>query len=397
MPTSARAWSPTGGPGRRGAPASSSRSPANVDRAVDRAGRRAGSTSTVLATPAAAAADGRARSASPAGVQRRSQATSSNAPGHAAVGQHRVVDRAARTDRPRRCIAVDRQRRLARERGGRRRADPSPGTTARRSARSPVAGERREHRVADPDADPASRVGQRQVVDLVVARLPSHRSAFGVVQHRAAGYPAGPRRAAAPPRAPARGRHARRRAWPASAARRPRPIAGPSRTPAASRSSPSISSRTWRSRSSHSPRLVARVRARRPARPARAGAAAAAAAISDGALRAPAAPRASAGGARRGGEDRVAVGGLERERVEQRAQLRRPARRAGRQRERQPVAAAVGGQQRAALAAPASRRRGPKRRVDRACRAPARAAHRAPRPGPARAPAAAARRRSARR
>ena len=52
----------------------------------------------------------------------------------------------------------------------------------------PRAGERREHRVADPDPDSGARVGDRQVVDLVVAR-DGRSSCSALALPIAAGYP----------------------------------------------------------------------------------------------------------------------------------------------------------------------------------------------------------------
>ena len=203
-----------------------------------------------------------------------------------AASQRDVLERAracrARSARRRRC-AARRARPRAVERVDREASPCAP--TARRRGRvhrhqpqragrlSPVPRQRRDHRVADPQPHAAAAVGEREVVDLVVARpaVPAQR-----VERRRVIPPPVPRGAA-----PRRARAPRRRASPRSAAASARPTAGPSGTPASTRSRPAISSRTWRSSSSHR-----RAGSAAPSAPASAtaaaGARAAAAAISDG-------------------------------------------------------------------------------------------------------------------
>ena len=189
---------------------------------------------------------------------------------------------------------------------------------------------------------------------------------------------------APPPGAP---RHGRRRARRASHAAPPAalaPIASPRGTPAASRSSPVISSRTWRSCSSHCRAVGAG-----PSAPASAissgGACRAAAAISDGRGGRPERARQLPCAARRR-QDRLAVGGLKAPEVEPRpgplpghrsARAGRAPRRARAGRGARPPAAARGRGGRARSSAPP-------RRVRAARRGRARGARRAPRAGPTR-------------
>ena len=209
---------------------------AQADGAGDRRGRRAG---------------GRARSAR----RRRAARAGGRTRTGAGAAPRRAPTPRRRARRPRRGRSGRRPARQRRNGSScassslagnvclRAKRSPSGAMASSHSAHSALAAvDRRAQRVADPHADPGRRVGEREVVDLVVAgpAVPAQgvRAAHRSVRARAY-LERGGKLGVAPGRS-------RRRACGRARGAGARRSRAPAATPAASRSSPVISRRTWR-------------------------------------------------------------------------------------------------------------------------------------------------------